>query len=38
VADVRATLERRQVPERECGELLALMGTLKAEIVECPAA
>jgi len=38
LADVRATLEHLQVPERECGELLALMGPLKTEIVESPAA
>jgi hemoglobin len=38
VADVRATLEHLQVPERECGELLALMGTLKDEIIDSPAA
>jgi hemoglobin len=38
VVDVRATLVHLQVPERECGELLALMGTLEAEIVDSPAA
>jgi hemoglobin len=38
MADIRETLVHLQVPERECGEVLTLMGTLKQEIVESAAA
>ena len=38
VADIGATLDHLQVPEHECSEVLTLMGTLKQEIVESPAA
>jgi hemoglobin len=34
VADIGATLEHLHVPERETGEFMALMETLKQEIVE----
>ena len=34
VGDIRATLEHLQVPARETGEFLAMMETLKQEIVE----
>ena len=34
VADIGATLEHLHVPERETGEFLGLMETLKQEIVE----
>jgi hemoglobin len=38
VADISSTLDHLQVPERECSEVLTLMGTLKQEIVESSAA
>lgn len=38
VADIRESLVHLQVPERECGEVLTLMGTLKQDIVESAAA
>jgi hypothetical protein len=37
MADVRDSLVHLQVPERERGEVLTLMETLKQEIVESPA-
>jgi hemoglobin len=37
VDDARGTLDHLHVPERECVEFLALLGTLKQDIVDSPA-